>query len=142
MTRLFAFLLICFVATSAMAQETVDWRALANVSYEKTEVDGYTTYIPQFADDVVPLDGQKVKLSGFMIPLDFSEVQTNFLISAMPGDGCYFHMPGGPNSIAEIQAELGVDFTYDTVEIEGTLQLLKDDPYGLLYRIVDAKPVK
>ena len=76
-----------------------------------------------------------------MIPLDFSQIQSNFLISMLPGDGCYFHMPGGAESIAEVQAEEGVEFSYDTIEMVGTLQVLKDDPYGLLYRIVDAKPV-
>ncbi len=142
MTRLLSLFLLLAFTSSAAAQENVRWDTLAEVDWEETVVDGFTTYTPQFTEDVEALNGQTVKLSGFMIPLDFSEMQTNFLISAFPGDGCYFHMPGGPNSIAEIQAEEGVEFTYDTVEVEGKFVVLKDDPYGLLYRVVEAKPVK
>ncbi|MDA0683996.1 MAG: DUF3299 domain-containing protein [Bacteroidetes bacterium] len=142
MSRFVTLLFFFLLTSTALAQETVKWDKLAEVDWEESIIDGITTYTPQFTEDISSLDGQTVTLSGFMIPLDFSEMQTNFLISAFPGDGCYFHMPGGPNSIAEVQAEEGVEFTYDTVQVEGKFVVLKDDPYGLLFRIVDAKPVK
>ena len=142
MPRLFSLLFVCLLVSPALAQERVGWDTLGRVSFEEQiEDDGWITYIPTFSDEVQALDGQTVRLAGFMIPLDFSQIQSNFLISMLPGDGCYFHMPGGAESIAEVQAEEGVEFSYDTIEMVGTLQVLKEDPYGLLYRIVDAKPV-
>lgn len=143
MARLFALLLLGLIATPALAQDRVGWDTLGLVTFEEQEADdGWITYIPTFSDEVMALDGQEVRLAGFMIPLDFSQIQSNFLISMLPGDGCYFHMPGGAESIAEVQAEEGVEFSYDTIEMVGTLQILKDDPYGLLYRIIGAKPVE
>jgi len=143
MARLFALLLLGLIVTPALAQDRVGWDTLGLVTFEEQEADdGWITYIPTFSDEVMALDGQEVRLAGFMIPLDFSQIQSNFLISMLPGDGCYFHMPGGAESIAEVQAEKGVEFSYDTIEMVGTLQILKDDPYGLLYRIIDAKPVE
>lgn len=143
MARILALLLLCLIVTPAVAQDRVGWDTLGRVTFEEQEEDdGWVTYIPTFSDEVMALDGQEVRLAGFMIPLDFSQIQSNFLISMLPGDGCYFHMPGGAESIAEVQAEEGVEFSYDTIEMVGTLQVLKDDPYGLLYRIIDAKPVE
>lgn len=141
MARLLAILLLMLIVAPATAQDRVGWDTLARVTFEEQEDDGWITYIPTFSEEIEALNGQEVRLAGFMIPLDFSQVQSNFLISMLPGDGCYFHMPGGAESIAEVRAEEGVEFSYDTIEMVGTLQVLKDDPYGLLYRIVDAKPV-
>lgn len=142
MARILVVLFLCLIASPTIAQERVGWDTLGNVTFEEqVEDDGWITYIPTFSEEIAALDGQKVKLAGFMIPLDFSQIQSNFLISMLPGDGCYFHMPGGAESIAEVRADEGVEFSYDTIEMEGTLQVLKEDPYGLLYRIVDAKPV-
>ena len=141
MYRTLVLVLLLGLSADAMAQERVEWKQLAEVEFEGYDDQGMPTGNPTFPEELFALDGQTVKLSGFMIPLDFSEMQTSFLISAFPGDGCYFHMPGGPDSIAEIQAEEGVEFSYDTVEVEGKFVLLKDDPYGLLYKIIDARPV-
>ncbi|MBO6576918.1 MAG: DUF3299 domain-containing protein [Rhodothermales bacterium] len=143
MKRLASLLSLVLLATTASAQKVVDWNSLAEVTYAEveSESDG-TTWVPEFPQAVSDLNGTKVRVSGYMIPLDFTEVQTSFLISAMPGDGCYFHMPGGPETIVYIEAPKGADFSYGTVEMEGTLELLKDDPYGLLYQIKDAKPVE
>ena len=141
MASLLAILLLMLIVAPATAQDRVGWDTLARVTFEEQEDDGWITYIPTFSEEIEALNGQEVRLAGFMIPLDFSQVQSNFLISMLPGDGCYFHMPGGAESIAEVRAEEGVEFSYDTIEMVGTLQVLKDDPYGLLYRIVDAKPV-
>ena len=140
MSRITTFVLLCLFSTAALAQETLDWEKLASVDYEESVSEGQWSFTPQFPDDVLLLDGQKVKLTGFMIPLDYSQTQTTFLISAFPGDGCYFHMPGGPSTIAQVESGDGVGFTYDKVEVEGTLVVLKDDPYGLLYKVIDAKP--
>lgn len=126
----------------AAGQEQTSWESLKEVDYKEVETADGSLWVPEFAPDVEVLENKSVRLAGYMIPLGNEEKQTHFLISAWPGDGCYFHLPGGPNSVVEIQAADGFDFTYDTIAIEGRLELLRDDPYGLLYRMVDAKPAR
>ncbi len=135
------FALTAAIAPSAFAQQEASWETLSQVEYKAIDTDKGKLWLPQFAQDIQKLDQKTVRVSGYMIPLDFAEEQVHFLVSAWPGDGCYFHLPGGPNSVIEVQAEQSVAFTYDTIEVEGKLELLRDDPYGLLYRMVDAKPV-
>ena len=130
------------LAPSALAQQEASWQTLMQVEYKEIDTSNGKQWIPQFAQDIQNLDQQSVRVSGYMIPLGYTEEQTHFLISAWPGDGCYFHLPGGANSVIEVKAQRGVAFTYDTIEVEGKLELLRDDPYGLLYRMVDAQPVR
>ena len=40
-----------------------------------------------------------------------------------------------------MQAKSDVRYGFDAVALSGTLQVLKDDPAGLYYRLVDAVPV-
>ena len=130
------------LAPSALAQQEASWESLMQVEYEEIDTAKGKQWIPQFARDIRNLDQKTVRVSGYMIPLGYEEEQTHFLISAWPGDGCYFHLPGGPNSVIEVKAQRGVEFTYDTIAVKGKLELLRDDPYGLLYRMVDAEPVR
>ncbi|MEM1042193.1 MAG: DUF3299 domain-containing protein [Bacteroidota bacterium] len=118
------------------------WQLLMQADFQQTETPEGVRWLPTFPPEVEELDGTVVRLSGYMIPLGLEEEQTDFLISAFPGDGCFFHLPGGPNSVIEVKAERGVGFTYDTIPVEGRLELLRDDPYGLFYRMTEARQVK
>lgn len=122
------------------AQIDTKWSTLSKVELLEVEEDGEMRSIPRFPESIRALDGKQVYMSGYMIPLGFAEEQDNFLLSAWPGDGCYFHMPGGPESIVEIRAAEMFDFTYDTIAMTGTLELVEDDPFGLIYRMTDARP--
>lgn len=115
------------------------WQLLMQAGFEEVATPEGLQWKPQFPPEVEELDGTEVRLVGYMIPLGYEEKQTHFLLSAFPGHGCYFHMPGGPESIMEVRATEGVAFSYDTISVEGRLELLHDDPYGLLYRLVDAQ---
>ncbi|MEM1126288.1 MAG: DUF3299 domain-containing protein [Bacteroidota bacterium] len=138
-------ILVLGLATTvpAQAQEQVSWQTLEQARFEEVAepTDG-RRWVPTFPEDVEALDGKEIRLTGYMTPLDFSSEQMHFLISAWPGDGCGFHLPGGPMQVVEVQAAEGVGFTYDTVAMEGRFELLRDDPYGLLYRIVEARPIQ
>ncbi|HEY6336135.1 MAG TPA: DUF3299 domain-containing protein [Alphaproteobacteria bacterium] len=95
---------------------------------------------PQFSPGVLSLDGKDVKLRGFMMPLDEAEKQTRFVLTALP-PSCPFCLPAGPDQLVEVQCSDGVKFTFDPVTIAGKFEVLRDDPTGLLYRMVDAKRV-
>lgn len=130
------------LAPWAWAQEEASWETLMQASIEETSTPEGLVWTPVFPSEIEALDGTSVQVAGYMIPLSFEKEQTHFLISAYPGDGCFFHLPGGPNSVVEVKADRGMDFTYDTIAITGQLELLHDDPWGLMYRLTDAKPVE
>jgi hypothetical protein len=44
--------------------------------------------------------------------------------------------------MVEVQMKTPVKYTFDAVVVTGKLAVLKDDPSGIFYRIVDAEPAK
>lgn len=118
----------------AAAQSPVSWETLAQVRLVR---DG-ATFIPRFEAGVQRLSGQRVRVQGFMLPLDQSGAQSHFVLSANPVANCFYCMPGGPESMIEIRAARALEFSYDPITLVGTLELLRDDPMGMYYRLKDA----
>ena len=114
----------------------VSWKTLAQVSPVKQ--DG--KMVPEFSKDVLALDRKGVRVQGFMIPLDVGDRQKRFLLAATPVD-CAFCMPAGPDGLVEVQAKSPVKYGFDPILVSGRFAVLKDDPAGLLYRLVDAEVV-
>ena len=111
------------------------WSLLSSVKAqtEKNRV------VPVFPAGVQSLDGQVVKVQGFMLPLEPGERQKHFLLSAVPTT-CNFCVPAGPEGLVEVRTRTPVRYTVDAITVQGRLAVLKDDPYGLFYRIADAMP--
>lgn len=147
-----AFLLVLALAFPAFAQhqlppgvdpsqfkplverkDVVSWKTLAQVDLVKMK----DRYVPQFAQSITALDQKEVKVQGFMMPLQVGDKQTHFVLSAMP-QTCSFCMPGGPESLVEVKTKRPVKYTFEPVIVTGKLSVLKDDPTGVFYRIVDA----
>lgn len=115
----------------------VPWRLLAMVT---TRVRN-NRVVPTFPDPVKALDGQTVRLQGFMLPLEPGERQRHFLLSAVPTT-CAFCVPAGPEGLVEVRAKEPVRYSVDAVTLEGRMAVLADDRYGLFYRLSDATPVR
>ncbi|MCI1191800.1 DUF3299 domain-containing protein [Calidifontimicrobium sp. SYSU G02091] len=115
----------------------VSWKLLAMVT---TRVSGHRV-VPTFPDPVKALDGQKVKLQGFMLPLEPGERQSHFLLSAVPTT-CSFCVPAGPEGLVEVRTRAPVRYSVDAVTLEGRLAVLTDDRYGLFYRLSEAAEVR
>jgi len=111
----------------------VSWKTLAEV----TPVREKDRFVPQFSKGVSALDKKEVKLQGFMMPLDMSEKQKRFLLTSMP-PSCAFCLPGGPDQLVEVVAKNPVKYGFDPIVVTGKFVVLKDDPMGLYYRLVDA----
>ena len=118
-------------------KDIVSWKTFAQVELVKMK----DRYVPQFAQSVVSLDQKEVKVQGFMMPLQMGDKQTHFVLSAMPST-CSFCMPGGPEAMVEVKTKQPVKYTFDAVVVSGTLSVLKDDPTGVFYRIIDAVQAK
>lgn len=113
------------------------WRVLAQVELIKQD----RKMVPRFESAVTALDGKMVKVQGFMMPLDIGDKQRRFLLVAAPPH-CAFCLPAGPDAMIEVRARSDIRYGFDAVALSGKLQVLKDDPAGLYYRIVDAVPAQ
>ena len=118
-------------------EDVLPWSTLTQLEKKTTK----TRVVPQFNAEQQALHGTVQRVQGFMVPLDAKELQVHFLLTTVPLT-CSFCIPGGPESMIEVRAKLPVRYGLEPVVVQGRLQLLKDDPYGLFYRLVDAVPVK
>jgi len=114
-------------------KDLLSWKLLAQVDLVKMK----DRYVPQFAQAIAALDQKEVKVQGFMMPLQMGDKQTHFVLSSMP-QTCAFCMPGGPESLVEVKTKRPVKYSFEPVIVTGKLSVLKDDPTGVFYRILDA----
>jgi hypothetical protein len=113
--------------------DVVPWKVFSQVELVKQK----DRYVPKFAPEVAALDKKEVKVQGFMMPLQMGDKQTHFVLTAMP-QSCAFCLPGGPESMVEVKTKNPVKYTFEPVVLTGKLAVLKDDPTGVFYRLVDA----
>lgn len=113
------------------------WRLLGQVELVKQN----SKMVPAFDRSVTALDGKTVRVQGFMMPLDIGDKQRRFLLVAAPPH-CAFCMPAGPDAMIEVRAKSDIRYGFDAISVSGKLQVLRDDPAGLYYRMVDAVPAQ
>lgn len=117
--------------------DLLGWDVLARVDFKTTP----ERYVPQFSPELKALDGQEVKIAGFMLPLEAGKKQRRILLTRMPVT-CTFCLPGGgPESVIEVHLRKPIDYTWEGVVLSGRLMLLPDDPTSLFYRLVEASQV-
>jgi|TARA_B100001540_G_C15792293_1_gene636039 hypothetical protein len=98
--------------------------------------------IDPFPDYIRQLDGKEVITRGFMMPdIDFEHIQKFHLVRSL--FACCFGAPPQLNEIVRVTLldEKGMDYTYNTVEIRGTLRVVFEMEDGLvedLFRIENA----
>ena len=112
----------------------VSWKVLGQV---KTAQVGQR-FLPEFSAEIRKLDQQDVKLQGYMMPIATGEKHDHFLLTMRPAD-CPFCLSVGPEYIVEVKAKTSIKHTYEPVVVAGRLNVLRDDPYGLYYRLTDAQ---
>lgn len=113
------------------------WSALSKVTSVKAKGG---RLLPKYPDAVLALDNTQVRLQGFMMPLEPGEKQKHFLLT-ITTPSCAYCLPAGPEGVVEIKAAAPVKFTYQPIVITGTMNVLKDDPMGLYYRLDAANVV-
>lgn len=114
-------------------KDVVSWKLLAQVELVKLK----DRFAPQYAAAVTALDRKEVKVQGFMLPLQMGDKQSHFVLTAMP-QSCAFCMPGGPEQMVEVKARRPVAYGFEPIVLSGRLEVLKDDPNGIFYRLTDA----
>jgi len=123
------------VTLDAQPAGTVPWQLLQQA---KTVQKPDKKYGPVFTREIRKLDKQDVKVYGFMMPLEQTRLQKRFLLASFPPH-CPFCMPGGPESMVEVVADQGVEFTYEPIIVAGRMAILEDDV--VYYRLTNANAV-
>lgn len=127
-------IIFVFGSWAATAQTDNFWQVLAEVSF-KTEADkaGYTIERPLFSKYLKTFQGKKVRLKGYIIPLEESGGKGKFMLSSLPFNLCYFCGAAGPETVVEVDTKESVKFTTKQIVIEGTLDLNDTDPDHHIY---------
>lgn len=138
------FLSIFFFAPTLLAPITVSWKTLSDVKFEKKWDDKEGMYVlyPEFGNSVKALEGKEIKISGYVIPVDYNE--NYYVLSAFPYSACFFCGGAGPESVMSLKFKTkGERFKTDTrLEVTGTLELNSSDIYEMNYILRDAEKVK
>lgn len=108
----------------------LSWSLLSSVTTKAEK----NRLVPTFPAPVQALNQKKVKVQGFMMPLEPGDKQRHFLLSSVP-TSCSFCVPAGAEGLIEVFTQQPVRYTLEPVLVEGVLAVLSDDPYGLFYRI-------
>lgn len=115
------------------------WETLASST---VDVDGQTgRYKIHFPENVQLLNGKKLKISGFMLPLEATETFSHVLLSRQ-APTCFFCLPGNPNEIIEVYTEKPIRWSDHLVTVEGTMNITKDEESGMVYVMKNAALIK
>jgi len=90
-----------------------------------------------FPKRVQERQGERVKIWGFMMPLNADLQQKHFLVTSSPPH-CFFDIPGGPAGVVEVFADQGVEASWEPVLLQGTLALISDGSAGVIYQLKQA----
>jgi hypothetical protein len=112
----------------------VSWRLLGQVKTVQTGAKP----APEFPPEIRKLDRQEVRLQGYMLPIVAGETHDHFLLTMRPPH-CPFCLSLGPEYIVEVKSKAPIRHTYEPVVVAGRLNVLRDDPFGLYYRLTEAQ---
>lgn len=115
-------------------KDVVSWSVLGQV--KSAQAGGKV--VPEFAPSTAALDKRHVKVQGFMLPIVTGETHTHFLLTMRPPH-CPFCLSIGPEYIVEVRAKAPIKHTFEPIVVSGTFAVLRDDPYGLYYRLTAAE---
>lgn len=121
----------------------VTWERLKDVSFENKYVEAEDQYFsfPTFGEPVMALDGKKVFISGYLVPVD-PDAKV-YVLSAYNFASCFFCGNAGPESVMELNlVEEGKEFFTDQwATFSGTFRLNADDLNHLYYILEQAVEV-
>ncbi len=119
----------------------VSWKTLeATGETTRKDSQGYILSKPKFTPAVKRLEGKRIKVAGWMMPLTNGAKQKHFVLLGYP-PGCPFHFHAAPNQFIEVYADTA--FTTNETKmfvVSGVLELTGYDESGIFYRLRKARP--
>ena len=139
-------LVALFIGLSGVvnAQTVITWEVLKDVEFVEVWSEEFQAIynVPKFGKKIKSLDGKKVQIRGYIIPVDI--LADYYVLSANPYSSCFFCGQAGPESVMEIQfanQESGLRMD-KIITVQGKLRLNADDIVQLNYVLEDAKVVE
>lgn len=119
----------------------VSWKTLeATGETTRKDPQGYILSKPKFTPAVKRLSGKRIKVAGWMMPLENGTKQKRFVLLGYP-PGCPFHFHAAPNQFIEVLADTPFPTNETKVHIvSGVLELTGYDESGIFYRLKNARP--
>ena len=116
------------------------WKTLAKITYKKKydELMGFKIDIPVFSEQIKKLDGKEVTVKGYIIPVEGYKSHKEFILSAFPYNMCFFCGGAGPETVMEVEALEGVEYSAEQVLLKGKLSLNDEDINRLMFLLTDA----
>lgn len=126
------------------AQTVITWEVLKDVEFVEVWSEEFQAVymVPKFGGKVKSLDGKKVQIRGYVIPVDV--LADYYVLSANPYSSCFFCGQAGPESVMEIQLAKQYDgLRMDKIiTVQGKLRLNADDILQLNYILEDAEVIE
>ena len=112
--------------------DLVLWGDLARAGLTRKHGQYKLVYVPE---KLRGLNGKRASLVGYMTAIGQGERHTRFLLSAQPliCDEC--HVVASPTATAEINTLRPQRQTDEPLMVQGTLEIVEDNPNGLVYRL-------
>ena len=106
------------------------WETLADV---EAAADGPGVAV-SWGPGVLALDGETVKMVGFLLPLGGARQ-----LLAKNSPNCPFCLPTGPEGYVELICDEPIDYTMDAVVVAGRFEVLRGAGSGYYYRMTDVE---
>jgi hypothetical protein len=144
-TTIFCFALSFFAfVPTRIAEEQISeltWNNLADVTFKDVYLKEYDIYYyyPTFGPKVIELEGRMVKISGYVIPVDYDD--DYYVLSAFPFAACFFCGGAGPESVIDLRLKKGHRKfnTDERLTFKGVFQTNSSDIYSLNYILDNAE---
>lgn len=129
---------LCF---SPLRQSPDLWLIFEKVEFESRYVssENASFYFPVFSEELLQLEGKRVVIKGYYLPVDMSA--GGIVVSRYPMATCFFCGEAGPESVVMVDADVspsGLQMDQE-VTYEGVLELNKDDVYALSFILRKAR---
>ncbi|NVJ46203.1 MAG: hypothetical protein HWE07_03715 [Cytophagia bacterium] len=132
-----------FVLTGLwLGQKPEGWEKFEKVKFHPKYFAEAKAYfdVPTFNDELKALEKTEITLSGYYVPLELDSI---FMLSALPYSSCFFCGGAGPETVAEIQMEkIPKLFPDQFVKVTGRLKLNDSDINHMNFILVDSKIIK
>ncbi len=141
--RQIQILLLCFFVVAGSAQEKKApslWKTLSKITYKKEydELMGFKIDKPVFSDAIKNMADKEVTVKGYIIPVEGYKSHNEFILSAFPYNMCFFCGGAGPETVMEVEAIEGVEYTAEPIVLKGKLTLNAEDINRLMFLLTDA----
>lgn len=117
-----------------MQSDDLLWKTFARC---KIKMEQDFSYRIDYISEVKAMDGKRITISGFMLPLEPKAPFSHFLLSKN-APTCAYCPPGGPNEIVEVFSSKPMNWKENVVTISGRLILVNDNKKGIFFQMKDA----